>query len=64
MVKTLSLLLAISVVLVAAPGCGKKVDANKTLECAQNQPYKAEADCKSCCGGDFKLKDTVCLCYE
>ncbi len=55
MFKTLSLLLAIAVLLVAVPGCGKKVDAHKTLECAQNQPYKAEADCKSCCGGDVKL---------
>ena len=63
MSKTLLLLLALAVV-IALPGCGKKVDAQKTLDCAQNQPYDDEAKCKACCGGDFKLKDTVCLCYE
>ena len=45
-------------------GCRKKVDPDKTLECAMNQPYKSEADCKKCCGGDVKLSDEVCLCYK
>jgi len=47
-----------------ALGCGKKVDPDKTLKCAANQPYKAEADCKQCCGGDFKLSEDVCICYK
>ncbi len=64
MLKTLSLLFAITAIAVVAPGCGKRVDANQTLDCAKNQPYNDEGDCKSCCGGAFKLKDTVCLCYE
>jgi hypothetical protein len=59
------LMLSILIVLaVPVAGCRKKVDAEKTLECAANQPYKAEADCKKCCGGDFKLSDEVCLCYK
>jgi hypothetical protein len=58
--------LAVSIVLYSfgAVGCKKKIDAGKTIECAKNQPYKADADCQKCCGGDHKLKDTVCLCYK
>lgn len=54
----------LAVIVMGLPGCGKKVDADKTLKCAEKQPYKSEADCKACCGGDFKLSDDVCLCYQ
>jgi hypothetical protein len=64
MMKTLSMLVALAAVLSVATGCGKKVNTDKTLDCATKQPYKSEDDCKACCGGDFKLNDTVCLCYE
>lgn len=58
----LGVLVAVSCL--ATAGCGKKVDPEKTLKCAEKQPYKADADCKACCGGDYKLSDEVCLCYK
>jgi hypothetical protein len=51
-------------VLLGVSGCRKQVNVDKTLECAQNQPYKSDDDCKKCCGGDFKVKDEVCMCYK
>ncbi len=58
--------LAVAIVaLWAGTGCKRKhVDVDKTLDCAKNQPYKTEALCKTCCAGEYKLSDTVCLCYK
>ena len=63
-IRSFFFLLVAASVSFGVAGCRKKVDADKTLECAQNQPYKSEDDCKKCCGGAHKLKDTVCLCYK